>query len=184
MFADGEPGIEICDDRQYFNPAHLPRCALSYCAAVHLRMKGMMAHILRIVEATANELAKSLAAHFLNAEKEENWWVEFGEAHLGGAFDIIYNQNAQDLMKPMRLALAGVLDATLFWLMAQQPFRHKMESEEWQGWLPRLLADLVEFRQMRDATRLDTSTLVPDESVLEALFTGQAASKETSDVVA
>lgn len=167
-------GIEICDHRQPFSPSHLPRCALAYCAAVSLRIKGMVTHILRVVEATTVDLSSALAIYFLNPEKEHNWWVEFGEAHLNGAFEIVYGQPAQDLMKPLRIALAGVVDATLFWLLAQQPFREKLETESWKAWLPHVLADVVEYRHMRETMGSQLMTVVPEDSYLDNMLTHPA----------
>lgn len=142
----------------------------------------MVAHILRVVEATANDLSMVLSTHFLDPDKETNWWVEFGEAHVSGAVEIIYGQPSQELMKPMRMALARVMDATLFWLLAQKAFRQQLESPRWKVWLPKVLADLVEFRQLRDATGLRPMTIVPDESLLDELL-GNLAVKDTSNVI-
>lgn len=162
--------IEICDQRQPFNPAHLPRCALAYCAAISLRIKGMATHILRVVEATADDLSRALTICFLNPDKERNWWVEFGEAHLGGALEIVYGQPAQELMRPMRMALAAVVDATLFWLIAQPSFREVLDTEGWKVWLPLVLADVVEFRRMRDTLGADRMTIVPNDAYMESLL--------------
>jgi hypothetical protein len=130
----------------------------------------MVAHILRIIEATTSDLASALSIYFLNPEREHNWWVEFGEAHLSGALEIVYGQPAQELMKPLRLALAGVVDATLFWLLAQPSFREALESENWRIWLPKVLADVVEYRHIKDTLSPRRMTIVPEDVYLDSLM--------------
>lgn len=129
-----------------------------------------MTHILQIIEATTSDLSSALSIYFLNPGREHNWWVEFGEAHLSGALEIVYGQPAQELMKPLRLAIAGVVDATLFWLLAQQPFREALESESWRIWLPKVLADVVEYRHIKDSLSPRRMTVVPEDVYLDSLM--------------
>uniref|UniRef100_A0A0B7JXB4 BTB domain-containing protein n=3 Tax=Bionectria ochroleuca TaxID=29856 RepID=A0A0B7JXB4_BIOOC len=169
--------IEICDESEPSDPAHLSRCALVYCAAVYLRVKGMVAHILRVIENTANDLARMITSRVLDHEGQSIWWFDFGPNHLYGALDIMYGQSSQELMKPFRLAMGGIFDATLFWLLARPQFVHQLASQEWMVWMPRILADQIEYRQLRERSYSWTGSVIPDDAALDTLLANDTLSR-------
>ena len=68
--------------------------------------------------------------------------------HIHDALEITYGESQQALMKPMRLALAGVLDASIFWLVSYPLFVELTASAMWQRHSQAILDDQSEYRQL------------------------------------
>jgi hypothetical protein len=96
-----------------------------------------------------------------------NEWMRFS-FHYHNALMILYYYQPQDLMSPMRLAMASVLDAVLFWLVGQTVFN----PSNWQNVYQTLMADQAEYRRLlRDINPSMTSPVAP-EAVLKKLIEG------------
>ncbi|KAF7560864.1 hypothetical protein G7046_g3303 [Stylonectria norvegica] len=173
--------LELCDINraQPWHIIHLPRCALTYCAAAYLRIGKLAKHLLRIVETTATELGTLSADNYHHRDLSLNEWTAFSWC-FSNVFDIIYHHGPQRLMKPMRMAVASVLDATLFWML-QHPMMLGILRTTWHIHLPNISADHAEYRVLRG--RLDANVVagISDQTSLNQLF-DQAESSEFLDM--
>ncbi|KAH7163281.1 hypothetical protein B0J13DRAFT_601818 [Dactylonectria estremocensis] len=169
--------VEICDidSAHPWNSIHLPRCVLGYCAAAFLRVSKMAAHLLRIVEKTSAELATLVTTDYLHRNLNDSELMDFSW-HFQNALDILYNERCHHLMMPMRLAMAGLLDATLFWLVRQPGFIHLLQTT-WQRFPQTILLDQAEYRRLVKQRNGTTKSPVPNEAALEKLF-GNGKSRE------
>ncbi|KAJ4173714.1 hypothetical protein NW754_012710 [Fusarium falciforme] len=104
--------IEICEynHEDPWKTIHLPRCVLGYCAAVNLRVPKMISYLLRIVEDTSVQLGRVVRAEYLHRPLGCSEWNQFSW-YYQAALDILAWERSKKLMRPMRLALASVLDA-------------------------------------------------------------------------
>lgn len=125
---------------------HLPRCVLAYAAAKCLKTNRLVTYLVRIVEETASHLKEGLANQRWMQWNEDDWNVGFA-VHLHHAILITYEETAQDLMEPMRMALAAVVDASLSHLIGKPGFVAFVASVAWQRHGPAVSDDLVRFRQ-------------------------------------
>ncbi|UPK98158.1 hypothetical protein LCI18_009093 [Fusarium solani-melongenae] len=162
--------IEICE-YNYEDPwktIHLPRCVLGYCAAVNLRVPKMISYLLRIVEDTSVQLGRVVRAEYLHRPLECSEWNQFSW-YYQAALDILAWERSKKLVRPMRLALASVLDAILFWLMRQPLFVSVLQTT-WHKVLRASVMDIAEYRQLtRDANPFTNSAL-PDELALRKML--------------
>ncbi|KAH6898807.1 hypothetical protein B0T10DRAFT_543726 [Thelonectria olida] len=154
------------DETSPWDVSHLARCVLAYAAAVYLRMGKLAARLLQNVEKTCKELGKLVVTwSYLGRPMDYHEWMRFS-FHYHNALDILYYYGTQDLMVPMRLAMASVFDATLFWLVGQPVFN----PSSWANVYPTLMLDLAEYRRLlRDSNPSMNSPVAPD-AVLNKLF--------------
>ncbi|KAM0437707.1 hypothetical protein ACHAPT_002072 [Fusarium lateritium] len=128
----------------------------------------MASYLLQIVEDTSSQLGRLVDTEYLYRTLECSEWTQFSW-YYQGALEILVHERSKKLMMPMRLALAGVLDAILFWLMRQPLFLSVLQTT-WQGILQTSVLDIAEYRQlMRDANPYSNSPL-PNEAALGKLF--------------
>lgn len=148
LTARGGTGIEICqhDTERPLDLIHLPRCVLAYSAAVMFRVNKMVTQLLRIVDDTAVKLGAVTTTQYLNQSLEGD---ELGSSvtHLHNALELLYREPSQDLVRPLRLAMAGVLDAMLFWLISQADFLDFVRKR-WSHLLPKIATDQAEYRRI------------------------------------
>ncbi|KAM6539030.1 hypothetical protein FALCPG4_000872 [Fusarium falciforme] len=162
--------IEICEynHEDPWKTIHLPRCVLGYCAAVNLRVPKMISYLLRIVEDTSVQLGRVVRAEYLHRPLGCSEWNQFSW-YYQAALDILAWERSKKLMRPMRLALASVLDAILFWLMRQPLFVSVLQTT-WHKVLRASVMDIAEYRQLtRDANPFTNSAL-PDEPALRKML--------------
>ncbi|RSL48310.1 hypothetical protein CEP54_012984 [Fusarium duplospermum] len=162
--------IEICEynHEDPWKTIHLPRCVLGYCAAVNLRVPKMISYLLRIVEDTSVQLGRVVRTEYLHRPLGCSEWNQFSW-YYQAALDILAWERSKKLMRPMRLALASVLDAILFWLMRQPLFVSVLQTT-WHKVLRASVMDIAEYRQLtRDANPFTNSAL-PDEAALRKLL--------------
>ncbi|KAG5809829.1 hypothetical protein H9Q74_006852 [Fusarium xylarioides] len=169
--------VEICDiDAQKpWNAAHIPCCVLAYTTAVYLRMAKMTCHLLRVVENTSSELGALIRRDHISQKLDCSQWVQFSW-HYQRALDIIVRGQPQKLMVPMRLAMASILDAVLFWVARHPLFASDMKTP-WQKILENSMHDIAEYKQLCRSAHLFNSPL-PDELALLELFEQTKAEEE------
>ncbi|KAF4969405.1 hypothetical protein FZEAL_10230 [Fusarium zealandicum] len=162
--------IEICEHNreQPWNAIHLPRCVLGYCASVFLRISRMTSRLLQIVERTSIKLGGLVRTVYLHQTLERADWVQFS-CHYQSALDILFHQGPKKLMMPMRLAMASVLDAVLYWLI-RQPLFLSMIRTTWYGILQTSVLDMAEYRQLLKEVNPCVNSPLPDEAALKKLF--------------
>ncbi|KAF5552960.1 hypothetical protein FNAPI_6878 [Fusarium napiforme] len=168
--------VEICDiDTQNpWHAAHIPCCVLAYTTAVHLRMAKMTRHLLHVVENTSSELGALIHRDHISQKLDCSKWVQFSW-HYQRALDIIVRGQPQKLMVPMRLAMASILDAVLFWVVRHPLFASDLKTP-WQRILENSMHDIAEYKQLCRSTHLFNSPL-PDELALLELFEQTKAEK-------
>ncbi|KAF7542504.1 hypothetical protein G7Z17_g11507 [Cylindrodendrum hubeiense] len=157
--------------------------AAAYClrfiyTGMFLRVSRMAAHLLRIVERTSAELGTLVTTHYLHQTLDDSEWAEFFW-HYQNALGILHHEGPHALMMPMRLAMAGVLDATLFWLVRQPAFINLLQTTR-QLFPHTLLLDQAEYRRLLKEHNSTTNSPVPTEAGLKKLFE-KAAIGDTID---
>ncbi|KAF4436261.1 hypothetical protein FACUT_6653 [Fusarium acutatum] len=169
--------VEICDIdiQKPWNAAHIPCCVLAYTTAVYLRMAKMTCHLLRVVENTSSELGALIRRDHISQKLDCSQWVQFSW-HYQRALDIIVRGQPQKLMVPMRLAMASILDAVLFWVVRHPLFASDLKTP-WQKILENSMHDIAEYKQQCRSAHLFNSPL-PDELTLLELFAQTKAEKE------
>lgn len=93
--------------------------------------------------------------------------------HLCNCMGILYSQEENRTLDPMRLAIAGVVDATLFYLMRYPSFVDLMRTN-WRPFLPSVCADQARYRHARGDFDRPQRTGLPDEATLGVLFDEEA----------
>ncbi|UKZ79216.1 hypothetical protein TrVFT333_006966 [Trichoderma virens FT-333] len=163
--------LDICerDVNQPLNFIHLPRCVLAYCAAVNFQIPAMASRILSILEDTTKDVSKYLNTYYIYKEMDCKTSRSIA-AHFINSLDILYSEPLFELMKPMRHALAGLLDALLPSLLRQPYFPELLSMPSWKRWSAAIAADQVEYRTAIGHYRSPTESILPSELELEALF--------------
>ncbi|KAL7926665.1 hypothetical protein ACQKWADRAFT_281029 [Trichoderma austrokoningii] len=163
--------IDICerDPVQPLNFLHVPRCVLAYCAAVNFQIPSMAVRILAILEDTARHLTSHLSVHYIYKD------IDFRTSksvliYFINSVDILYSEPLFELMKPIRHALAGILDAILPYMLRTPSFPEVMSLPSWKRWSSAIAADQVEYRTALGCFRSPVESALPSEAELGALF--------------
>ncbi|KAJ4130886.1 hypothetical protein NW768_006425 [Fusarium equiseti] len=161
--------IEICefDTTNPWQSSHIPRCVLAYTAAIYLRMARMANHLLRVVENTSIEIATIIQRYYLHRDIDCSSWVQFSW-HYQTALEVVFRGQPLKLMMPMRLAMASILDAMLFWLARQPLFVSELKSAWWKI-LQMSMADIAEYKRLCRSSGNYNSPL-PTEMTLREMF--------------
>ncbi|KAL7780798.1 hypothetical protein V8C43DRAFT_320363 [Trichoderma afarasin] len=163
--------LDICerDTNQPLNFIHIPRCVLAYCAAVNFQIPAMASRILSILEDTSKDLSTYLNAYYIYKEMDYKTSRSIATYFIN-SIDILYSEPLFELMKPMRHALAGLLDALLPSLLRQPYFPEILCMPSWKRWSAAIAADQVEYRTALGHYRSSTESILPSELELGALF--------------
>ncbi|PNP48189.1 hypothetical protein THARTR1_10330 [Trichoderma harzianum] len=163
--------LDICerDLSQPLNFIHIPRCVLAYCAAVNFQIPAMASRILSILQDTTKDVSKYLNAYYIYKEMDYKTSRSIATCFIN-SIDILYSEPLFELMKPMRHALAGLLDALLPSLLRQPYFPEILCMPSWKRWSAAIAADQVEYRTALGHYRLSTESILPSELELGALF--------------
>ncbi|KAG8675185.1 hypothetical protein FPOAC2_01232 [Fusarium poae] len=161
--------IEICefDQSRPWYSSHIPRCVLAYTAAIYLRMARMAKHLLRVVENTSIEIGSFIRRHYLHRDIDCSSWVQFSW-HYQTALEVIVREQPQKLMVPMRLAMASILDAMLFWLARQPLFVSELKSSWWRI-MQMSMPDIAEYKRLC-RTPDNYNSPLPSEMALREMF--------------
>jgi hypothetical protein len=127
----------------------------------------MASHLLRVIESTSSELGALIRRDHVSQKLDCSQWVQFSW-HYQGALDIIIRGQPQKLMVPMRLAMASILDAVLFWVVRHPLFASDLKAS-WQRMLQNSMHYIAEYKQLCRSAHLFNSPL-PDELALLELF--------------
>ncbi|CAJ0546132.1 Ff.00g096050.m01.CDS01 [Fusarium sp. VM40] len=160
--------IELCeyDPKRAWKSQQIPCCVLAYNAAVFLRMARLASYIIRNVENASVELGNLIQGEYLHRSLDCSQWVQFSW-HYQRALDIVLRQQPRKLMMPMRLAMASILDAVIFWVVRQSLYTTELGSS-WHGIIQSSMRDIAEYKQLqRSAQR---NSVLPSEAVLRGLF--------------
>lgn len=129
-------------------------------------MSKLAARLLQSVERTAKKLGILVTTDRLYQPMDNEEWSQFSW-HYRNALDMVYMQSLpKHLMMPMRLAIASVIDATLFWLAAQPVFN----TMNWQHVYTTLMLDQAEYRRLMMQCNPSMSSPIASEAVLKKLF--------------
>ncbi|KAI5466819.1 hypothetical protein BGZ63DRAFT_449059 [Mariannaea sp. PMI_226] len=156
-------------EAQPWNIIHLPRCILAYSAAVFLRMSKLAARLLQIVEKTATNLQQLVTSgSHACRDLEYTECIQFS-CNYQNALWILHHQSPLALMMPMRLALASVLDGTLFWLVRQPLFLEILRTT-WRQVMDAVFFDQREYRRLFGDLNPLAQSPVASEAALQRLF--------------
>lgn len=165
-----------------YDKGHLPRCVLMYSCAIFLRIKSLVLTILDIVECTATELSKTMKRFHESAQHGEMLsWLGFTEDHLIEAIELMYGQPSQEVMKPLRIVMAAVLDNSLLWLLQRPSFTEQVGKEPWSAYMEHILQDIVEYRTLKAKAR--GGSVVPDELVIMEIFDREEVRRHQTIVI-
>ncbi|KAJ4272094.1 hypothetical protein NW762_000804 [Fusarium torreyae] len=128
----------------------------------------MTSHLLRVVENTSVELGALIQTEYLHRTLSCPEWTQFSW-HYQGASEILYSEPFQKLMLPMRLAMASILDAVLFWFMQQPLFFSELKSA-WYKIVQSNVPDIAEYRRLHRKANLYYNSPLPNETTLNQLF--------------
>lgn len=144
----------------------------------------MVLHILRLVEKATTNLPEIIRTEFVGEPDVGELKTHAGvfiQRYLRDALDLIYSQRNQDLMRPMRMVVAQLLDTVLLFLLRDRQFVSKLFMTEWQHWIHKLLHDQIEYRRIMAASGM-VESLVPSEAAIEALLDNEEL-REWADII-
>jgi hypothetical protein len=130
-------------------------------------MARMAKHLLRVVENTSVEIGAVIRRYYLHRDIDCSSWVQFSW-HYQTALEVIVREQPQKLMLPMRLAMASILDAMLFWLARQPLFVSELKSSWWKI-LQMSMPDIAEYKRLCRNPGIYNSPL-PSETALREMF--------------
>jgi hypothetical protein len=125
-------------------------------------MARLASYIICNVENAAVELGNLIKGECLHRSLDCSQWVQFSW-HYQRALDIVLRQQPRKLMMPMRLAMASILDAVIFWVVRQSLYNTELGSS-WHGIIQSSMRDIAEYKQ------LQRTSVSPSEAVLRELF--------------
>lgn len=162
-----------------YDKGHLPRCVLMYTCGVFLRIRNLVTTVLEVVEETARVLSEAIKQCHENTQRGPILWaLGFTEDHLLDALELIYEQPSQELMKPMRLVMAAVLDNSLLWLLQRSSLQKRIGNDEWTRQMDRFLGDIVEYRTVK--AKLQNGSVIPDGFAIDEMLEQDAISRTDS----
>lgn len=162
-----------------YDKGHLTRCVLMYTCGVFLRIKGLVRRILHVVETTARQLSAEIRE--LHQSKQPGTILPhfgFTDDHLLHALDLIYGQPSQEVMKPMRMVMAAVIDNTFLWLLLQPYVKKRIAKEPWTTHMERFSRDIIEYRDFKASS--PDGSVVADDETLKQLFNREEVRNQTS----
>ncbi|KAM0196792.1 hypothetical protein ACHAPI_005673 [Fusarium lateritium] len=173
--------IEICEyePERAWTSQQIPCCVLAYNAAVFLRMARLASYILRNVETASVGLGNLIQGEYLHRSLNCSQWVQFSW-HYQRALDIVLRQKPRKLMMPMRLAMASILDAVIFWVVRQSLYSTEL-GHSWQIIIQSSMRDIAEYKQLQRS--ILRNRLFPSEAVLRELFEEMKPLKEKESTV-
>ncbi|KAM0423239.1 hypothetical protein ACHAPD_001711 [Fusarium lateritium] len=98
----------------------------------------------------------------------ESLWKTPSGADVLTALEVIVREQPQKLMVPMRLAMASILDAMLFWLARQPLFVSELKSSWWKI-MQMSMPDIAEYKRLCRSPGNYNSPL-PSEMALREMF--------------
>ncbi|KYK55550.1 hypothetical protein DCS_07513 [Drechmeria coniospora] len=158
-----EPATDRPQDITY-----VPLCALHYIHAVGLQATSIAAHVTRILNRSSKSWGQHLEVfckrHLLGPE--QGWQFAF---HLGNALDAAFGHPDRDALGPLRLALAGFLDAVMPLIARQPNVINLLSTPTWKRFSPEITDEIAEFRRRRGYYRWSDGVL-PDEEAIGAIW--------------
>jgi hypothetical protein len=126
----------------------------------------MIHKVLELVYKTTTALRSTVQDHLSDPHRRQS----LGDAaafvvHLHDALELTYGEHRQELMKPMRLALAGVLDASLFWLVSYPLFLDLVSSPMWKRHAQAISDDQFEYRRLLTKYPTRRGRITPSETL-------------------
>ncbi|KAJ6445830.1 ATP synthase alpha chain precursor [Purpureocillium lavendulum] len=128
--------------------AHVPMCVLLYLQAMGLRSPSMASHIIRLLEETAKQWGDIFESRLEYCLMTDNQANTFG-THLVNALDTTYSLADSAALMPLRLAMAGFLDAVFPVVARQHQEVGLFSAREWQLHAARITTDMYRSRQQR-----------------------------------
>ncbi|KAM0337290.1 hypothetical protein ACHAPQ_003227 [Fusarium lateritium] len=142
-------------------------------------MARLASYILRNVETASVGLGNLIQGEYLHRSLNCSQWVQFSW-HYQRALDIVLRQKPRKLMMPMRLAMASILDAVIFWVVRQSLYSTEL-GHSWQVIIQSSMRDIAEYKQLQRS--ILRNRLFPSEAVLRELFEEMKPLKEKEATV-
>ncbi|GJN73156.1 hypothetical protein PLICBS_007232 [Purpureocillium lilacinum] len=144
--------LEVAKPRrnQYHDIALVPMCALFFIQAVGLRSPSMAGHVIRVLEEMAKQwgdIFESTLNYCLWTDHQAN---TFG-IHLQNTLYTTYNYADSAALAPLRIAVAGFLDAVFPVVARQDRAIGLFSSREWHLYAGRITTDMYRSRQQRES---------------------------------
>jgi len=135
---------------QYHDIALVPMCALFFIQAQGLRSPSMAGHVIRVLEEMATQwgdIFESTLNYCLWTDHQAN---TFG-IHLQNTLYTTYNYADSAALAPLRIAVAGFLDAVFPVVARQDSAIGLFSSREWNLYAGRITTDMYRSRQQRES---------------------------------
>lgn len=109
----------------------------------------MLPKVVEMVKETAQNLRQAVQRCILARWTEANNDVAGSFVnHLCDTIDIVYGEQSQESMRPIRLGIASILDAAIFWMIVQPSFYELITSDVWRRHEEAIASDAHEMRRL------------------------------------
>ncbi|PHH82010.1 hypothetical protein CDD82_7327 [Ophiocordyceps australis] len=142
--------IDICepDDTRPHDICYVARSALFYAFAVDIRSHTIAAYLLATLDSCSERWKGYVDEYFHNGGLSSGDCCMFA-FHMANAFSVAYGHPRSDLIAPLRLALAGLLDVVLPLMVQQPPVIDLLSSSTWRRYSTAVTRDLDCHRRRR-----------------------------------
>jgi hypothetical protein len=125
--------------------------------------------LVKIIEHTAIELGDYLKTKPSDFRLNTREFVAFA-LHLQNTLEIAYGAPDQNLMRPIRMALASFLDASIMFVLQHSQSAQLTSSEPWTRYASLIWADQIEYRRSLGQSHPLKGSTVPDQKTLVMLM--------------
>lgn len=152
--------LEVCQyDRDNLrNIIHVPCSALLYVGAIDLQVEEMKHYLVRVLQHTAKDLARYLKANFMNQTMDDTEAVTT-VFHLKNALEAAYSHASHAETRPLRLALANILDTLFPFLIRHPVFLDLLSADLWKKYSVAISTDLMDVRCGKESCEGTLETL-------------------------
>ncbi|UNI21014.1 hypothetical protein JDV02_007047 [Purpureocillium takamizusanense] len=130
--------------------SHVPMCALFYIQALGLRAPSLAGHVVQLLEQTTKrwgDVFDSTLQYCLMTDRQAKTF----SAHLQNALYTTYSYADSAALAPLRLAVAGFLDAVFPVVARQDKEVDLFSTREWHTHGARITADMYWSRRLRES---------------------------------
>ncbi|PHH64161.1 hypothetical protein CDD81_4908 [Ophiocordyceps australis] len=163
--------IEICepDETRLHDICYVARSALFYVFAVDIRAHTIAAYLLDTLDACSERWKGYVDAHFHDGGLSTGDCCMFA-FHMANALSVAYGYLRSDLIAPLRLALAGLLNVVLPLMVQQPPVIDLLSSSTWRRYSTAVTRDLNRHRRSEPCTLQSQIKDVPRDESMRLLF--------------
>lgn len=129
----------------------------------------MVWQLVKMIEHTAIELGDYLKTKPSDFRLNTREFITFA-LHLQNTLEIAYGAPDQNLMRPIRMALASLLDACIMFVLQHSQSAQLTGSEPWTRYASMMWADQIEYRRSLGQSHPLKGSAIPDQKTLVMLM--------------